>query len=130
MAGWARLRSCTNNLAGPSVARSSKNKLFYFGSYECIKQNYNVPRSAQQISELNALAAALPQYGIVTNGSVPQPSTDNTYMGKVNWQPNAAHTEFFRWSGEVGCDLERLFQQYRNLSELGAVSGQGPAVPA
>ena len=85
------------SFGGPII----KNKLFYFGSYERIKQNYNVPRSAQQISELNALAAALPQYGIVTNGSVPQPSTDNTYLGKVNWQPNAAHTEFFRFSGEV-----------------------------
>ena len=79
-----------------------KNKLFYFGSYEYTKQNYNVPRSAQQIGELNALATALPQYGIVTNGSVPQPSTDNTYLSKVNWQPNAAHSLFFRFSGEVG----------------------------
>ena len=83
---------------GPIV----KNKLFYFGSYEYTKQNYNVPRSGQQIGELNALATALPQYGIVVNGSVPQPSTDNTYIGKVNWQPNAAHNLFFRWSGEVG----------------------------
>jgi Carboxypeptidase regulatory-like domain len=86
------------SVGGPII----KNKLFYFGSYEYTRQNYNVPRSAQQISELNALATALPQYGIVTNGSVPQPSIDNTYLGKVNWQPNAAHNLFVRWSGEVG----------------------------
>src|SRR5580698_7179702 len=86
------------SVGGPIV----KNKLFYFGSYEYTKQNYNVPRSAQQIGELNALATALPQYGIVTNGSVPQPSTDNTFLSKVNWQPTAAHNLFFRFSGEVG----------------------------
>jgi hypothetical protein len=86
------------SVGGPIV----KNKLFYFGSYEYTKQNYNVPRSGQQIGELAALAAALPEYGIVTNGSVAQPSTDNTYLAKVNWQPNAAHNLFFRWSGEVG----------------------------
>ena len=40
--------------------------------------------------ELDALATALPQYGIVTSSSIPQPSTDNIYMGKVNWQPNEA----------------------------------------
>jgi hypothetical protein len=86
------------SVGGPII----RNKLFYFGSYEYIKQNYNVPRSGQQISELNALANALPQYGITTGGSVAQPSTDNTYIGKVNWQPNAAHNLFVRWSGEVG----------------------------
>jgi len=86
------------SVGGPIV----RNKLFYFGSYEYTKQNYNVPRSEQQIGELSALATALPQYGIVTSGSVPQPSTDNTYIGKVNWQPNAAHNLFFRWSGEAG----------------------------
>lgn len=86
------------SVGGPNV----KNELFYFGSYEYTKQNYNVPRSAQQIGELNALATALPQYGIVTNGSVPQPSTDNTYLSKVNWQPNTAHSLFFGFSGEVG----------------------------
>ena len=86
------------SVGGPII----RNKLFYFGSYEYIKQNYNVPRSGQQIGELNALATALPQYGIVTNGSVPQPSTDNTYIAKVNWQPNAAHNLFVRWSGEAG----------------------------
>jgi hypothetical protein len=42
-----------------------KNELFYFGSYEYTKQNYNAPRSAQQTGELNALATELPQYGIV-----------------------------------------------------------------
>ena len=86
------------SVGGPII----KNKLFYFGSYEYVKQNYKVPRSGQQIGELNALATALPQYGIATSGSVPQPSTDNTYISKVNWQPNAAHNVFFRWSGEVG----------------------------
>lgn len=86
------------SVGGPII----KNKLFYFGSYERIKQDYNVPRSGQQISELQALATGLPQYGIVVNGSVPQPSTDNTYIGKVNWQPNTAHSLFLRWSGEVG----------------------------
>jgi Carboxypeptidase regulatory-like domain len=86
------------SVGGPII----KNKLFYFGSYEYVKQNYNVPRSAQQISELGALAAALPQYGVVASGSVPQPSTDNIYIGKVNWQPRTDHTLFFRWSGEVG----------------------------
>lgn len=86
------------SVGGPII----KNKLFYFGSYEYVKQNYNVPRSGQQISELTALAAGLPQYGIVVNGSIPQPEDDNTYIGKVNWQPNAAHNLFFRWSGEAG----------------------------
>jgi hypothetical protein len=36
------------------------------------------------------------------NGSIPQPSRDWLYMGKVNWQPTAAHSIFLRWSGENG----------------------------
>ena len=86
------------SFGGPII----KDKLFYFGSLEYIKQDYNVSRSGAQIGLLNTLAGALPSLGIVVNGSIPQPSRDYLYMGKVNWQPSASHSVFFRWSGENG----------------------------
>ena len=86
------------SFGGPIV----KDKLFYFGSLEYIKQDYNVSRSGAQIGLLRTLAGALPSLGIVVNGSIPQPSRDWLYMGKVNWQPTSNHSVFFRWSGENG----------------------------
>src|SRR5579871_460387 len=86
------------SIGGPIV----KDKLFFFGSLEYIKQDYNVSRSGAQISLLKTLATALPSIPIVVNGSIPQPSRDWLYMGKVNWQATASHSVFFRWSGENG----------------------------
>jgi hypothetical protein len=86
------------SFGGPII----KDKLFYFGSLEYIKQDYNVSRTGAQIGLLNTLATALPSLGIVVNGSIPQPSRDWLYMGKVNWQPTSNHSVFFRWSGENG----------------------------
>jgi len=85
-------------VGGPVI----KDKLFYFGSLEYIKQNYSVPRSGAQIGQLQALASAFPALNIVVNGSIPEPSRDYLYMGKVNWQPASNHSVYFRWSGENG----------------------------
>ena len=86
------------SIGGPIV----KDKLFFFGSLEYIKQNYSVPRSGAQIGQLQALASAFPSLNIVVNGSIPEPSRDYLYMGKVNWQPTPNHSVYFRWSGENG----------------------------
>jgi hypothetical protein len=91
-----------NQFGGSLGGKIIRDKLFYFGSLEYIKQNYNVSRTGPQISLLNTLATALPSLGIVVNGSIPQPSRDWLYMGKVNWQLSPAHSVFFRWSGEWG----------------------------
>lgn len=91
-----------NQFGGSAGGKIVRDKLFYFGSLEYIKQDYNVSRTGGQINLLNTLASALPSLGIVVNGSIPQPSRDWLYMGKVNWQPTAAHSVFFRWSGENG----------------------------
>jgi hypothetical protein len=77
-----------------------KDKLWYFTSVERIQQNFSLP-VASSIVGLEQYLIPL-NIGIAPLSAIPQPSRDLLTLGKINYQPNAQHSMFLRYSGEQG----------------------------
>ncbi|HYL36734.1 MAG TPA: TonB-dependent receptor [Bryobacteraceae bacterium] len=84
------------SLGGPII----KDKLWFFGSVERVAQDFSLPRPGALIQQLNYLVPL--NINVAVTPSVPQPSRDLITQGKVNYQLNAKHSAFVRYSGELG----------------------------
>ncbi len=101
------------SLGGPLV----KDRAWFFGSAERIIQDFQLPRPANAIRELNYL---VPLIGIQVGSAVPQPFRDFLAQTKVNFQASPKHSLFVRYGSQYG---------YVNNPALGATSALWPNVP-
>jgi len=67
---------------------------------ERIAQDFQLPRSAQIISELNNLVPL--GIGVKVGTAIPQPYRDLLSQGKINAQPGPKHSVFFRMASQYG----------------------------
>src|SRR5437899_325387 len=72
------------SMGGPIV----KDRAWFFGSFERIVQDFQLPRPDNVIRELNYL---VPIVGIQVGSAVPQPFRDFLAQGKVNYQAGPKH---------------------------------------
>ena len=77
-----------------------KDRAWYFGSVERIAQDFQLPRSAQIISQLNYLVPL--NIGVKVGTAIPQPYRDLLSQGKVNVQLSQNNSVFVRFASQYG----------------------------
>jgi hypothetical protein len=77
-----------------------KNRAWYFASVERIAQDFQLPRSAQIIKELNYLLPL--NIGVKVGPAIPQPFRDLLFQAKVNAQATQNNSVFFRVATQRG----------------------------
>ena len=82
------------NFGGPIV----RNRMFYFGAIERVRENRELALPANVITQLQLLATAVP--GVKAGTSMPQPKGEWRSVGKVNVELGAGHAAFLRWASE------------------------------
>jgi len=86
---------------GGSVGgRIVKDRAWFFGSVERIIQDFQLPRSSKQITELKILEGL--GIGVVASTAVPQPFRDFLYQVKGSFQLAKNHNGFVRLLGQNG----------------------------
>src|SRR5262245_32235416 len=75
-------------------------KAWYFASVERIAQDFQLPRSAQIINELNYLVPL--NIGVKIGPAIPQPFRDLLFQTKVNTQLSQNNSAFFRVATQYG----------------------------
>jgi hypothetical protein len=77
-----------------------KDKVFFFGSTEFIKQDLELPRPARLINELKLLEPL--KVGVAATNTLPQPAQDLLTQAKVNVNLTQGQSLFFRYTGQHG----------------------------
>jgi hypothetical protein len=84
------------SLGGPII----KDRAWFFGAAERIAQDFTLPRPQAAFNQLQILANAQPNAGILDSQAVTQPSRDLLQQYKLNFQLGQKHSAWVRWSGE------------------------------
>jgi hypothetical protein len=85
---------------GSAGGRLVKDRMWFFSSVEKIIQDFQLPRSDKQISELRILEDL--GIGVVASPAVPQPFRDLLFQAKVNFQLAQNHNGFVRYMSQYG----------------------------
>jgi hypothetical protein len=91
-----------------------KDRMWYFGAFEDIRQTFTIPRPLTLYNELDTLIRALPDINALNSHSITQPSRDMFGQGKINAQLGHAHSGWVRYSSEHG---------YVDNSQIGTTGG-------
>ncbi len=75
-----------------------KDRWFYFGAVERVRQDYVESEPTQAYNEAAILAAAVPSLGIIPAKTIPKPYRNTLYTLKTDYQATAHHALFVRWS--------------------------------
>jgi len=84
------------SLGGPLI----RNKMFFFGAVEHIREKAPLTISQGVLRQLNLLTG----YGAIPKEQIDRPYDDSEYIGKVNFQPNSANALFARLAGQNNKD--------------------------
>ncbi len=84
------------SLGGPI----NKDRLFFFGAFERVQENYIQTELATSYAEAQALATVFPSI-VVPALFIPEPFRDNMYTLKSDFQINSHHSVFVRWAQQI-----------------------------
>jgi hypothetical protein len=84
------------SIGGPII----KNRAWYFGSFEHLKQNYTLTRPDNLFQQLQYLVPL--NIGVAATHGISQPILSDLAQVKVNFQLSPSHTVFVRGSSETG----------------------------